>query len=313
MTNRKVFEASSVSSKRFYSIQHIIKPTGNVQSFQSALKKFYLHVHPDLFTDKPEVQKVNDDNFKKFTQYLDNYKAGSEKREYYDIEFYSKHAGEGDLRLIKAKLELPSKHSSIETLETVFKKNVGKLFSQCNIEDFDVTGYGMTSRVLRSAGKNEISLINMIISASTRLKKSSSSQEKVSEGKAELQASTKKIQASIKSKLNASFSLEVPSIMFPTSLSKYSNINSWFKKLESCIDSLDKSALQALDGRKIIFASGKSGITSVGGPIYLEINDSLSMWFETLSNCNREQEETFIKNLNEVHALEAAVDRKSVV
>lgn len=285
------------------------KAGGYLQSFQSALKKFYLYVHPDLFTDNLEAQKLNDDNFKKLTQYLDNYRAGVEKNEVYDVEFYSKHAGD-ELKLIKARLELPSKHSSIETLEAVFKKNVGKLFSQCNIDEFDVSGYGLSGRVLRSATKNEISLINMIISAHTRLKRGANLNSEVDTSKKDIQESTKLIQAEIRKKVPLKFVLEVPNIAFKTALSKYTSIKGWFKRLQSCIDSLDASALESLKDRKIVFSYHKHGITTVGGPIYLEINESMSMWFETLSKSDKASEEKFLADLEKAQNLEKSLKLK---
>lgn len=277
-------------------------------SIHSALKKFYMQVHPDLFIDTPELQKVNDDNFKKFTQYIDKYKSGSLTREFYDVEFYTKQ-GDNEPKLIKARLELPSSRSTIDSLEYTFKNSLSKLFIQCNItEDFDVSGFGATSLELRAAGKNETSIINMIISASTKLKSKKTSPE-LAKAKDELISGNKKIQEQLKENYNLTFTLEVPATIFHTAISKYSDIRSWLKKIEYVIDELEKSGhkLDYLKNRKISFAFKKMGVYEPKGTIYLEINESTSAWFDFLSRLSEEYETNLKSKMEKVKELEMTI------
>lgn len=266
----------------------------------SALRKFYLKVHPDLFTGHPKEQEKNEASFKILTEYLENYKQEAESTSPYSLEFYVRVLGEGGsttLKRVIATLLLPSRHSSAEAREHILKNNLSKLFRQCDYHDeIDVAGYGSSNKKLRSAGANEVSLVSILMAASLRFKpggpvgRKTTAQAELDAAKEKLKAANAKLQEALAKNYGIKFGIEVPAIHFKTPLERLQLIKKWLDNVQSSFDELKVTGhkMELLKGKTIHFGYKKQGPTNAEQPnlIYLEINEPRSSWVDTLREIN---------------------------
>lgn len=266
----------------------------------SALRKFYLKVHPDLFAGHEKEQQTNESSFKTLTEYLENYKEEAESTSPYALEFFVRVLGEGGtatLKRVTASLLLPSRHSSAEARQHILKNNLTKLFRQCDYhDDIDVAGYGSSTKKLRSAGANETSLVSIVMAASLRFKAQGANQRKTA-AQAELdrmkeatKAANTKLQDKLAKNYGVKFGIEVPAIFFKTPLDRLRSIKKWLENVESALDELKVTGhkMENLKDKTLHFAYKKQGPINAEQPhiIYLEINEPRSSWVDTLREVN---------------------------
>ena len=281
----------------------------------SALRKFYLKVHPDLFSGHPKEQTANENSFKSLTEYLENYKQEAESSSPYNLEFYVRIAdeqGHSVLKHVTAALLLPSRHSSAEARAHILKSNLGKLFRQCDYhDDFDVSGYGSTKK-LRSAGANEVSLISVLMAASLRFKgtagKKSAAQAELDKAKDALRAGNSKLQEQLAKDYALKFAIEVPAIYFKSPVDRLKMVRGWLDNVKSAMEELKVTGhkMDLLQGKTIIFAFRKQGPISLANPntIYLEMKESRSSWVETLRAVNPTADAALAKQMEKIAAME---------
>jgi len=284
----------------------------------SALRKFYLKVHPDLFAGHPEEQKKNEASFAKLNEYLENYKQEVETTAPTNLEFHVRVAGEGGavhLKKVTASLMMPSRHSSAEAREHILKHNLTKLFRQCDYhEDIDVSGYGSSTKKLRSAGSNETSFISVLMAASLRFKgttKKTSSQSDLEKVKETLRVVNTKLQEKIQKSFNLKFAIEVPAIMFKSPIDRLNLIKVWLQNAESSLEELKLTGhtMELLKDKTLLFGYKKQGPLSSAPPhssIYLDINEQRSSWVETLRSISPENDTKLRERLAKISQMEAS-------
>jgi hypothetical protein len=278
----------------------------------SALRKFYLKVHPDLFAGHPKEQTANENSFKSLTEYLENYKQETESTTPYNLEFHVRLTGEhgqSELKQVNAQLLLPSRHSSAEARAHILKNNLGKLFRQCDYhDDFDVSGYG-SSKKLRSAGSNEVSLISVLMAASMRFKgatvgKKSAAQAELDKAKETTRAGNTKLQEQISKAFGVKFAVEVPALYFKSPMDRLKLIRGWLENVKSALDELKVTGhkMELLKDKTITFAFRKQGPVSSASPntVYLEMKETRSSWVETLRAVNPTADAELVKKLEEI-------------
>jgi hypothetical protein len=283
----------------------------------SALRKFYLKVHPDLFTGHPKEQETNEASFKVLTEYLESYKQEGESATPYKVEFYVRVTGEGGsitLKHVQAALLLPSRHSSAEAREHILKNNISKLFRQCDYhEEIDVSGYGSSTKKLRSASSHETSFISVLMAASVRFKgnltKKSAAQTDLDKLKEKLKDVNQKQQTKLASKFGIKFGIEVPAMMFTSPTERLKMIGSWLQNVESALEELKQTGhkMGAFEGKTIIFGHRKQGpIPSASNPnsIYLEFNENRDSWVETLRAIGPESDAQFQEKMAQKSQME---------
>lgn len=268
----------------------------------SALRKFYLKVHPDLFAGHEKEQVTNESSFKVLTEYLENYKQEAESTSPYALEFFVRVLGEGGsatLKRVTATLLLPSRHSSAEAREHILKNNLSKLFRQCDYHDeIDVAGYGSSTKKLRSAGTNETSLVSILMAASIRFKtaqqggggRKTPAQAELDKIKESTKAANAKLQEKLTKTYGIKFGIEVPAIFFKTPLDRLRAIKKWLENVESAFDELKVTGhkMESLKDKTVHFAYKKQGPLNADAPhiIYLEVNEPRSSWVDTLREIN---------------------------
>lgn len=284
----------------------------------SALRKFYLKVHPDLFAGHPEEQKQNEASFAKLNEYLENYKQEVETTTPCNLEFHVRVVGEGGsvhLKKVTASLMMPSRHSSAEAREHILKHNLMKLFRQCDYhEEIDVSGYGSSTKKLRSAGSNETSFISVLMAASLRFKgtgKKSASQVELDKTKESQRANNLKLQEKLQKTYGVKFAIEVPAIIFKSPVERLNLIKSWLEAAGSALEELKMTThkMELLKDKTLLFGYKKQGPVSAAQPhsIYLDINEQRSSWVDTLRAVNPESDAKLRERLTKIAQMELSV------
>lgn len=280
----------------------------------SALRKFYLKVHPDLFAGHPKEQETNEKSFAILTEYLDNYKQEAESATPYKVEFYVRvkviDADKEEMKHVTALLTLPSKHASAEAREHILKNNITKLFRQCDYhDDVDVRGYGSSNKRLRHASAHETSIISVVMAASQRFKgttvgKKSAAQAELDKVKEKLKASNTALQEKLRKEYGIKFGLEVPAVLFPSSTDRLKMIQGWLQNVKTSLEELKLTdhKMSLLKDKTIIFGYKKQGpLPSNNNPnsVYLEIYEGRQSWAETLQSINPESDKLFQEKMEQ--------------
>ncbi|XP_049848799.1 T-cell activation inhibitor, mitochondrial-like [Schistocerca gregaria] len=274
-----------------------IQAAPKLTPLNTALRSFYLKVHPDLFAAHPEAQGVNENSFKLLTEYLDLYKNENDSEKPFNLVFYLRapESPSNELSVVRSSLRLPGQHASIMVREEILKNNLSRLFRSCGYyEDFDVTGYGSSKNKLRMARGTEVSLICLILAASSRLKlgctKKPSADTKTETLKNELRAENDLVKQSILKIVDVKLSLEVPAVLFKTPLMRLRKLNEWLERLNLALTQLRESGSLSeteLKGKTITFGYNRHGCYSeASGVIYLDVNQGIDVWMAILAKAD---------------------------